>query len=76
MVAGPAATPLTMPDEEPIVACAGVLEDHVPPPAPSASGTVEPAQTAAGPVMIPGLGKGFTVSNAVAAAVPQLLVTV
>ena len=49
---------------------------HVPPETLSDSGVVEPAQTVVVPEILPAIGNGFTVTVAVALAVPQLLVTV
>lgn len=51
---------------------------HTPPISPvgSPSVIVAAGQTTKPPVIAPALGKGFTVTTAVAAAVPQLFVTV
>ena len=49
---------------------------HVPLPAASASNEVVAGHAFSEPVIVPALGDGFTVNILVAAAVPQLLVTV
>jgi hypothetical protein len=49
---------------------------QVPPAAASVSDVVDPAHTVAVPVIVPAFGNGSTVTVAVAAAVPQPLVTV
>ena len=64
-----------MPDAS-TVATTGVVLLQAPPVEASASGVVLPAHTVAVPVMVPGAGVGLTVKTTVAAAVPQLLVTV
>lgn len=70
----PAATPITIP-VVPIDAFA-LLIHHVPPDAASVKVRVEPTHTVDNPVIVPALGSGFTVTNLVATAVPQLFVTV
>lgn len=61
----------------PTVAIAGDTDDHVPPALPvrSVKGVVDDGHTLSTPVIAPAFGAGFTVTTAVAAAVPQLLVT-
>ena len=49
---------------------------HAPPIVASLKPVVEPAHTVAVPVIVPADGNGLTVTVAVAAAVPQPLVTV
>ena len=49
---------------------------HVPPPAASFNNDVAAGQALSEPVILPALGNRFTVTIAVAAAVPQLLITV
>lgn len=75
MIDVPAVTPVTIPDV-PTAATPGDTELHTPPPAASASGVVAEGHTVKVPVIAPALGERFTVTTAVAAAVPQLLVTV
>ena len=74
IVSIPAVTPVTIP-VLPIEAFA-LLILHVPPVVASVIAIVEPTQTADKPVIKPALGNGFTVTNFVAAAVPQLFITV
>ena len=69
--------PATRPDTLPLlltVATVGALELHVPPVVMSVNATLKPAQTGALPVMEE--GRAFTVTTAVAAALPQLFVVV
>ena len=75
ILAVPPATPLTVPSV-PTVAIAPLEVLQVPPAAASVSAVVEPAHTVAVPVIAPAVGNGLTVTVAVAAAVPQPLVTV
>ena len=76
MVATPAVTPLTLPNVF-TVAMGGVLLPQVPPGTPVLIRLMdEPAQTEAGPLMVPPSGIGFTVMGADALAVPQPVVTV
>jgi hypothetical protein len=75
-VAAPAETPVTVPVEELMVAMPVALLLHVPPAVASARVMVELTQTDVGPVMLANVGDVFTVTEAVAIAVPQLLVTV
>ena len=75
MVLFPVATPDTCPEAS-TVATPGVLLVHVPPAEASLNVVIEPTQTVPIPVMLPALGNGLTVTKLVAAAVPQLLVTV
>ena len=49
---------------------------HAPPAAASVKAVCAPAQTTGVPVIVPAFGSGLTVTICVAAAVPQLLVTV
>ena len=72
----PAATPVTMPVNEPIVAVAGVTDDQIPPPATLLNVVVPEGQVVAVPVMVPAFGEGLTVTIVVVAAVPQAFVTV
>ncbi len=78
MVDVPAATPVTMPDDAPMVAVDVLTDVHVPPASPVAllKVVVLVAQTLAVPVTTPALGDGLTVTITVAAEVPQPLVTV
>ena len=75
MVVLPEAIPLTTPVAltEPTD---GVTLLHAPPAAPSVSAVLAPAQTTGVPVIVPAFGNALTVTTCVAAAVPQLLVTV
>jgi hypothetical protein len=66
--------PVTTPVED--IDALPVLLLHVPPGAASVRVTVELTQTAVGPLIVPALGNGFTVTIFVATAVPQTLVTV
>ena len=75
MVVVPAAMPVIMPDI-PIVAIAGVTELQTPPAAASLKVVVAPGHTVNMPVIVPAFGEELTVTIFVAAAVPQLLVTV
>ena len=70
----PARMPLTSP-AEPTVAMVVPDDDHVPPDTASVNANVLPAHTVLPPVMVPATGDGFTVTDLVAVAVPQLLVT-
>lgn len=58
MVTLPAATPVTIPDEEPIVAVAGIALLHVPPPIDADSVLVPPVHTVVPPDIT---ASGFTV---------------
>ena len=71
----PAEMPVTLPDAS-TVPIEEVTLLHAPPDAPSFKAVLAPAQSTAGPVMVPALGNVFTVTICVAAAVPQLLLTV
>ena len=71
----PAVTPVTTP-EVPTVATPGETELHTPPAAASVSEVVPEGHMPKVPVILPALGGMLTVTTAVAAAVPQLLVTV
>lgn len=75
MVAVPVDTPVTMPVLLTVAIPAALLL-HTPPVVASVKGVVAPVHTVAVPVMVPALGKGFTVTTAVALPLPQLLVTV
>ena len=77
MVVVPAVTPVTIPVAL-IVATLVVVLLHVPPvePVGSLKVVVVAGQRDKVPEIAPGLSIGFTVTTAVAAAVPQLLVTV
>lgn len=77
MVALPAATPVTTPVIEFTVAAAGLLLLQLPPPAPLVVNVVDkPIHTADAPLMVPAFATAFTVTNWVAADVPQVFVTV
>jgi hypothetical protein len=75
MVALPAATPLTIPVAEPIVAIEVLLLLQVPPEVALFNVVVLPVHTVAVPVMVPADGVLLTVTTAVAVAVPQPDVT-
>lgn len=68
--------PVTIPVAGSIVAVRGVTELQTPPAAASLKVMVEPWQTVTGPVIVPASGVALTVTTLVAAAVPQLLLTV
>ena len=70
----PAVTPVTMPDV-PTVAMPVALQLHTPPVTTSLSVILPPGHTDDEPVIVPGLGNGFTVTVAVTVLVPQVLVT-
>ncbi len=74
MVDVPAATPVTTPVAL-TVATPVDTELHTPPIAASVKLVVVVGQTTRPPVIVPATGAGLTVTTAVAAAVPQLLVT-
>jgi hypothetical protein len=61
MVAVPAAMPVTIPEEDPIVAMAGRLLSQAPPREVLLNAIVAPAQTTGGPVMAAGNGLTVTV---------------
>lgn len=63
IVGVPAKTPVTIPDEVPIVASAGLLLLHTPVPVVLVSITFEPTHTVAEPVMA--AGNGLTVNGVV-----------
>ena len=71
----PARIPLTTPVAL-TVPTEGVTLLQIPPAAASVKAVFAPAQTRAVPVIVPGLGNGFTVTTFDAASVPQLLVIV
>ena len=75
MVVLPAAKPATTPDvfTDPVD---GAVLLHTPPAAASVSDVLAPTQTTGVPVIVPASGNPLTVTTCVAAAVPQLLVTV
>ena len=75
MVAVPELTPLTMPVLSTVATDIAVLL-QAPPDVPSVNVVVDPAHTFKVPVIVPDTGNGLTVTIAVAAAVPQPLVTV
>ena len=64
----PAATPVTMPEAEPTVAIAPLLENHAPPEIPSLSAVVPPTTTIVVPKI--GVAAGLTVIVIVAIPVP------
>ena len=74
MVAVPAEIPLTMPVAETEALALPLL--HTPPDTVSVRAIEAASQTTSGPLIAPALGSGFTVIILLAAAVPQLLVTV
>ncbi len=78
MVVVPGATPDTRPVDEFMVAVAVETDVHTPPASPVGllSPLVPEGHVVNAPVIAPALGSGFTVTILVAAAVPQLLVTV
>ena len=75
MVVLPADTPVTLPEPS-TVPTDKVTLLQIPPVVASVKIVFEPAQTIGVPAMVPALGVGLTVTTCVAAAVPQLLVTV
>ena len=75
MVAVPPDRPVTIPVLL-ILATVVSLLDHVPPPAASARVVVVPSQIVVVPVMVPAEGPAEVVTDNVALAVPQALVTV
>ena len=68
----PAATPVTIPVDMPIVATAGLLLDHIPPVVASVCTTVDPTHTVDDPLME--AGAGLTEINACALPVPVVYV--
>lgn len=64
MVVVPAISALTTPDDEPMVAMAGLLLLQVPPGVASVSVVVKPMQPLVVPFMVP--GSGFTVTAVIA----------
>ena len=76
MVVVPAATPVTTPAE--LIVATLVVLLHTPPVVPvgSLKVVVVAGQRVSVPDIVPATGAGFTVTCAVAATVPQLLVTV
>ena len=73
------AIPAAMPDTSPLpstFATDGLPVLHAPPGAASVNAVVSPTQTTAVPEIVPALGNALTVTAWVAAAVPQLLLTV
>lgn len=73
----PAATPLTIPEDEPTVAIEVLLLLHVPPVVALLSVVAAVVHTASVPVIVPAVdGVAFTVATAAVVALPQLLVTV
>ena len=75
MVAVPPLTPVSTPLADTVAMPVAPLL-HAPDGAASVSAVVTVGHTVNVPVIVPALGDGFTVTTAVAAAVPQLLVTV
>jgi hypothetical protein len=69
-------TPVTTPEVDATVATPGALLLQVPPEVALVNQIVEPDATVLGPLMEAVVGKGLTNISAVAAAVPQPLVTV
>ena len=74
MVSVPALTGVTIPPA--LMVAWALLLLHTPPADPSLSVIAEPTHTLAGPLMLPALGNGVTVTGWVAVAVPQLEVMV
>ena len=75
ITAEPAVTPVTTP--EPLMeATEALLLLQVPPDVAFESVVVPPTHTVLVPVIVPADGEGLTVTDCVAVAVPQLLVTV
>jgi hypothetical protein len=60
IVVVPAVTPVTIPEDEPIVAIAGVTEDHTPPVVALLNVVVLVGQTVAVPVIVPAAGSALT----------------
>ena len=75
MVVVPAVRPFTTPVAL-TVATPVDTEVHAPPPAASVRLVADPAHTVSVPVMLPAFGDALTVTTTVAAAEPQLFVTV
>ncbi len=75
MVEVPAATPVTIPDAEPIVATAGVLLLQVPPVVVLDNVVVAPMHVVSVPVIGDEIAE-LTVTTLVATALPQALLTV
>ena len=65
-----------MPDEDPIVATAGVLLDQIPPPVASVSEITVPVHWLVGPPMAATTGTGFIVITLLDVPVPQMPETV
>jgi hypothetical protein len=76
MMAVPADTPVTRPEFRSMVATDVALLVQVPPRLVLLSETEEPAQTAAGPLIVPALSPGFTVTLADAVDTPHAVLTV
>ena len=72
MVAVPAETPVTAPEEEPTVAIPVEPEDHVPPEVASVKDIVDPTQTLVLPEIAEGVG--FTLTETVVELVQPILV--
>ena len=72
MIADPAATPVTTPVDELMVAALVLLDDHVPPTFPFEDKVVEPLeQIAVVPLIVPAFGAAVTVTVLVAVAFEQ-----
>lgn len=69
--------PAVMPPTTPVLSASALplVALHVPPVAVVVSVMPEPTQTLPGPVIVPASGSGLTVTAAVAAVVPQAVVT-
>ena len=76
MLTMPGVIPVTMPEDEPTVAMAGLLLTQVPPAVASVSVVVAPWHWWVMPVIADTVGNECTVSACVVKAVPQALVTV
>ena len=72
IVSMPDTLPVTTPEKETVAFV--LLTNQVPPETTSVSETLLPVQTVDGPVMEPAEGKGFTLTTAETAALPQVLV--
>jgi hypothetical protein len=75
-VTDPDDTPVTIPLTADTVAILISLLLHLPPVTPSDKVTADPGHTADTPLIMPAAADGFTVMIFMAAAVPQLLLTV
>lgn len=74
MMAAPALMPVTTP--VPAIDAAELVQLQVPPAEVDDKVAVLPAHTVVPPLIVPAVGAGFTVTEVIALAVPQPLVTV